>query len=242
MPANPTAPLGHPAEDTELTVEFLGTELTVHPEQTLTFGRSADLVLDGDNLFLHRVVGRFAWNGAVWILEHLGTRTRLVLRSGRTVTTVAPGGSAALLSDESTVHCDAGAARYEFAVTIDLVTVERPSPVVHGSRTVEFGWFDLNDEQFELLVALASRYVTGRDDLDQLPSNRSIAHRLGWSITKFNRKLDHLCAAAARAGVVGVSGDLGSAASQRRARLVEHAARLGMVTAADVDELGFTTL
>ena len=44
----------------ELVVEFVGDErVLTPPDEELTFGRAADLVID-DNRYLHRVLGRFA--------------------------------------------------------------------------------------------------------------------------------------------------------------------------------------
>ncbi|MGJ3403836.1 hypothetical protein [Glutamicibacter sp. Je.9.36] len=49
------------------------------------------------------------------------------------------------------------------------------------------------------------------------------AARLGWGITKFNLKLDNVCDKLDKAGVAGLRGGPGKLATNRRARLVEHA-------------------
>jgi hypothetical protein len=61
--------------------------------------------------------------------------------------------------------------------------------------------------------------------------------RLGWTLAKFNRKLDHLCEKLARSGVRGVHGDLGLLASDRRRVLVEHAVAVGLVRVDDLADL-----
>jgi hypothetical protein len=61
-----------------------------------------------------------------------------------------------------------------------------------------------------------------------------VAARLGWTLAKFNRKLDHLCVKLARAGVAGVHGDLGQLATDRRRVLVEHALEVGLVGPQDL--------
>ena len=67
------------------------------------------------------------------------------------------------------------------------------------------------------------------DQWAQIPSNRSCAAELGWSLAKFNRKLDHLCERLQRAGVRGLHGDLGLSALDRRRLLVDHAVRSGLL-------------
>jgi hypothetical protein len=70
-----------------------------------------------------------------------------------------------------------------------------------------------------------------------MPANREVAHRLGWTITKFNRKLDYLCRRLAESGVEGAFGDSGDLATNRRQVLVEHAVARRLVTVADLDDL-----
>ena len=61
-----------------------------------------------------------------------------------------------------------------------------------------------------------------------------MADRLGWTITKFNRKLDHLCAKLAREGVRGLRGGPDGLALDRRLALVDHAVDVRLVTAEDL--------
>ena len=68
----------------------------------------------------------------------------------------------------------------------------------------------------------------------QIPSSADAARRLGWTITKFNRKLDNVCSKLADAGTRGLHGGPGKLASNRRARLVEHALSTRLVTEADL--------
>ena len=66
----------------------------------------------------------------------------------------------------------------------------------------------------------------------------SAAKRLGWPLTKFNRKLDNVCEKLDRVGVRGLRGGrAGGAASNRRTALVEHAVSTLMVTAEDLPML-----
>lgn len=67
------------------------------------------------------------------------------------------------------------------------------------------------------------------DQWAPIPSNRECAAALGWTLSKFNRKLDHLCDKLHRAGVRGMRGDLGLSATDRRRVLVEHVVRSGLL-------------
>jgi hypothetical protein len=82
-------------------------------------------------------------------------------------------------------------------------------------------------------VALCEPRLRG-DTANELGTNRQIASRLGWTITKFNRKLDWLCQKYAAAGVSGLRGSSDLLARDRRLRLVEHALDAGVVTARDL--------
>jgi hypothetical protein len=66
------------------------------------------------------------------------------------------------------------------------------------------------------------------------PANAEVAHRLGWSLKKLDRKLDYLCARLSEAGVQGLRGARGGEAHDRRRRLVDHVIRTRLVTEADL--------
>jgi hypothetical protein len=53
-------------------------------------------------------------------------------------------------------------------------------------------------------------------------------------MSKYNRKLDHLCQKLDRAGVPGLYGAEGAQASDRRRALVDHAVAVGLVTVDDL--------
>jgi hypothetical protein len=67
-----------------------------------------------------------------------------------------------------------------------------------------------------------------------LPSSNGAADRLGWTVTKFNRKLDNVCDKLEKLGVRGLHGERGELASGRRSRLVEYAIATRLVTRDDL--------
>lgn len=222
-----------------LYLEFCGEDLRLEPSESLTFGRAGDLVID-DNPYLHRLVGRVTNRGGVWWLENLGRSIALAVTEldGPSGSTVGPGTSVALVHGEFAVRFSAGPARYELIGALEAhewdTDLLGPDGLA-GARTLEWGRVELNPDQHLLLVALCERRLRdpSRADLP-VPPNRERAARLGWTVTKFNRKLDHLCEKLHRAGVAGVHGGLGASAVERRRRLVEHALAVGLVTRDDL--------
>ena len=98
-------------------------------------------------------------------------------------------------------------------------------------RTATTSHIPVTPDQFALLVALATPVI--RDD--PLPTNRQTAASLEWTVTKFNRKLDGLCAKYSKAGVAGLHGSSDRLAKDRRTRLAEHVVEAGIVTQEHVD-------
>lgn len=227
-----------------LNVDFCGERHTVAPGETFTFGRAADLIVDDTNPYLHRVVGRFLWHQGVWWLENLGERVELELRTdGGAVSRLPPRvpdnrpALATLTAPRFHVTFEAGGLRYR--LDGDLVTpplAPEPPPGPAGTRTSAYGDVRLTEDEHRLVLALAEPCL--RDPAaghEALPTNREVAHELGWPITKFNRKLDYLCQRLTKAGVRGLQGGRGAEATNRRWRLVEHAIGARLVTPRDLD-------
>jgi len=70
--------------------------------------------------------------------------------------------------------------------------------------------------------------------MSEISSSAKAAERLGWTVTRFNRKLDNVCDKLDRVGVPGLRGGRGEYATNRRVRLVEHALAARLVTRADL--------
>lgn len=229
------------SEQTALIVEFVGTEHHVEPGTEFTFGRSADLIVD-DNPYLHRVVGRFVWSNGLWWLVNAGTSIalRLADTASPSYMKVAPGTQIPMSFESARLSFEAGASNYE--LTIELVTGTDDDDVTLGDHddvddaeaTTTAASLPLNAEQRLLLVALAAPSLREPGTEFDLPTNREVASSLGWTITKFNRKLDGLCRKYSSAGVSGLRGSSDLLARDRRLRLVEHVITSGVITDADL--------
>jgi hypothetical protein len=231
----------------ELTVDFVGDRHVVEPGGAFTFGRAADLVIDEENLYLHRVVGRFVWHDGLWWIENHGQHVELDVESDTGVRAhlpvreadAAPVG-APLVGSRSAIRFAVGGFRYELDAFHGGVPVPALDPLAPAGReTSQFGRVELTDDERILLAALAEPVLrdVAAAGPDRLPTNREVAARLGWSQTKFNRKLDYLCVRLAKVGVRDLQGGRGAEALNRRWRLVEHAVAARLVTVEDLAAL-----
>jgi len=93
----------------------------------------------------------------------------------------------------------------------------------------------MTPDQLRLSVAIAEPALRGDGRAaTTLPSNQEVARRLGWRLTRVNRKLDNVCQKLAAQGIRGLHGAPGQLASNRRARLVEYALAVRMVSRDDL--------
>ncbi len=194
-----------------------------------------------DNPYLHRVVGRFEHAGGAWWLRNLGRTIALTVldAGGSSSATIGPGSSAALVHARFVVAFVAGPSAYELEGTVEDADRGEDLAGVRGATsdgvTLDWGRVELNDDQRALLAVIcADRLRRPADRSAPVPSNRAAAAELGWSLAKYNRKLDHLCEKLHRAGVRGLHGDLGLLAADRRRVLVDHAVQVGLVGAEDL--------
>lgn len=223
---------------------FFIDELTVGTaDDLITFGRSGDIELDDANQYMHRIVGAFFFQDNVWWLANKSRHGHLTLvaSSGR-LTRLPPEAVSALTEQTGLLRFDAGPSTYELGWTLPgQAPLLPPMLDVYDESedaTTQFGVVPLNDEQRLLLVALSERCLRDSSaSTTDLPPNASVAHRLGWSAKKLDRKLDYLCARLAAEGVRGLRGEKGFEAIDRRSRLVEHVIGAGMVRTDDLELL-----
>jgi len=233
-----------PDDAAELRVEYCGEEYSARPGSSLTFGRSADIVID-DNRFLHRVLGELDFRHGLWWITNSGSSIAITLQdaASSSMTRLAPGVSLPLGFEAATLRFEAGGTTYE--MNLDAI---RPSGLGGdgdqtsgddddiddddddmgplSEMTTTTSNLPLTDDQFALLVALAGPTLRNEGPL---PTNRQLASSLDWTVTKFNRKLDGLCSKFTKAGVTGLHGSADRLAKDRRTRLAEHVVHAGIV-------------
>lgn len=216
-----------PEPPDSLRLEFLGETYLLAPGDDLRFGRSADLVID-ENPFMHRVVGRFVHREGVWWLQNHGTKTRLQLLDGTSGAALeaAPGEQIPVLGTTFAVRFSAGPTDYELNGSRSGSTLRLDDQGdVLGTETIDFGAVPLSPEQHLLIVVM----FDSRQRLGAIEANTVLAARLGWSIKKFNRKLDAVCDKLSRLGVPGMKGSNDRQADNRRNNLVSYAVTAELV-------------
>lgn len=219
-----------------ISVEFCGQWWHLEDGCELLIGRDADLALDEDNPFLHRRFLAVVPGGSLWWLANVGSRLTATITdgSGTLQAWLAPGGRIPLVFARTRVVFTAGPTTYELGIRSESPAFDRaPHQAALGQTTI--GAVPLTLGQKQLILALAEPLLR-RDGcgLSAVPTGAEAAARLGWAPTTFNRKLDNVCDKLDRLGVRGLRGGPGRLASNRRARLVEHAVLTRLVTIADL--------
>jgi hypothetical protein len=218
-----------------LRVQFCDEWTTLTADQTFTIGRDADLVVD-ENPYLHRRFLELRWEQLWWLTNTGGQLSATVSDSdGGVQAWLAPGAHLPIVFGTTTVRFTAGPTRYELTLHLDDPPLSVTQSARHDDGTTTVGRVSLTQDQFLLVLALAEPALRGADAApSSLPSSADAAARLAWPLTKFNRKLDNVCQKLARNGVQGLHGGPDRLASNRRARLVEYALAVRLVTPADL--------
>ncbi|MEE9414728.1 MAG: hypothetical protein V3V01_05540 [Acidimicrobiales bacterium] len=218
----------------ELWIDFIDEAHLVPCDETLSFGRQGDIVLDESNVYLHRQAGDFVYFDHGWWLRNQSSQAEMLVRTadGRR-TTVPPETSHQLSQSQGVVQFQFGVSNYELEWRLEggPSAPEMPAPQpLSGAETHTFGVVRINDEQRVMLVALSEPRLRNPDQRSpSLPANAEVAHRLGWTLRKFDRKLDYVCRRLSEAGVPGLRGERGHEAADRRVNLVEHMIRIGAI-------------
>lgn len=224
-----------------LSVDFIGEVYHPDRKRTFTIGRDADLTIDDANPLLHRRFLSLTHARGLWWINNIGSQLTATVShdEGRVQAWLAPGASMPIVFPHTVVWFTAGSTTYEFEVHLaeSLFTPVGAEAAAHQGEATD-GRISLTPEQ-KLLVVVLCEDVLRRGDrgAGSVPQSADAAARLGWSVTKFNRKLDAVCSKLADVGVRGLHGGPTRLASSRKARLVEYAMASRLVTAADLDLL-----
>ncbi len=232
-----------------LLVDFVDERYEAEPDQEITFGRAAVVTIDEGNEFMSRIVGSFVFHQGSWWLQNRSSNAPLtvVADSGRQAV-LPPDTSDPLTAAGGRVRFRAGKSNYELRFELANPPTEPGRPVNDRDRaeddnadgpaakaTVEFGVVPLNAEQRAMLAAFATSWLLDPGaEHHELPANADVAHQLGWSLKKLDRKLDYLCARLSEAGVQGLRGEKGVEATDRRRHLVEHVLTARLISADDL--------
>jgi len=219
-----------------VTVEFAGEYFPVDPDGRFIVGREGNLEID-ENLFLHRHFLEISNAGGLWWLENVGSRLSATVTdtAGGVQAWLSPGARLPLVFERTTVVFSAGPTTYELIIHSDEPTFRATRRDHEGEGLSTIGDVPLTASQKLLILALAEPQLR-RDGtgMSEIPTSAKAAERLGWTVTRFNRKLDNVCDKLDRIGVPGMRGGQRTFATNRRARLVEHAIASRLVSRADL--------
>lgn len=231
-------------------VVFCGEDYVVRRDQGLTIGRSGDIEVD-DNPYLHRTFLTISHENDFWWLTNTGsTLTATVAdEDGLFQAWLNPGARIPLAMRKLIVWFTAGPTTYDFEVHVASPAFKSVTGDGHGKAPklepddaeadATVGRVSLTPDQKLLILSLCEPFLLRREaGTSQIPSSANAAERLGWTLTRFNRKLDNVCQKLADAGTRGLHGGVGNLASNRKSRLVEHALSTKLVTEDDLQLLG----
>jgi hypothetical protein len=224
-----------------LTIDFCGERTEVPEDGWLTLGREGDIEID-DNPYLHRRFLQVGNSEGLWWVVNAGDQLSATVSDsdGRVQAWLAPGARLPVVFEHTIVRFTAGPSTYELELHMEDPVFAEPAvgPESTGDTTV--GLMPFTKDQRLLILALAEPLLR-RDGFGSasIPSSGDAAQRLGWTTTKFNRKLDNVCQKLANVGVHGLHGAPGELASNRRSRLVEYALSVRLVTPDDLADLDF---
>ena len=223
----------------ELAIDFCGEWHEPKDDGPFNIGREGDLEVD-DNPYLHRSFLHVEHDAGLWWLRNVGSTLTATVAdpSGAFQAWLAPGARIPLAFERLTVWFTAGPTTYDFDILVanpSFMSIDHDVLVPQTGGETTVGRVSLTPDQKLLIVAMCEDFLR-RSGAGQgtIPSSAAAAARLGWKVTRFNRKLDNVCQKLADAGIRGLHGGPGKLASNRKSRLVEHALSTRMVTEDDL--------
>lgn len=217
-------------------VEFCGEMYELDASRPFYVGRDADLVVD-DNPFLHRRFLQFDRSNGFWWIANVGSRLAATVSDieGRMQAWLAPEARLPIVFPQISILFTAGPTTYEVEFSTDEAVYTPPAVDEPSDGTTTTGRATLTPDQRLLLLALAEPMLRrGVRGAASVPASSEVASRLGWTLTKLNRKLDSVCEKLERIGVAGLHGGPERLAVNRKARLAEYALAARLVRQEDL--------
>ncbi|MCL2470134.1 MAG: hypothetical protein FWF25_00115 [Propionibacteriaceae bacterium] len=224
------------AEESTVRIEFEGRTHVVSPGQVFDIGREADMVLDA-NPYLHRRFLRLVYEYDLWWLVNIGGTTAATVYDRKTSLQawLGPSTRLPLVFGSVDVVFTAGPCTYQIHLVNEIPLWQEGigTATAESGTTIDgVGW---TMAQRLAVVALAEPALRREGfGMIHVPSNADAADRIGWSVKRYEKKIDNICMKLDNLGVDGMRGGVRQHASGRRSRLVEWAVSTGFVTAEDL--------
>lgn len=167
-----------------MAVTFLNGVTELGREDSVSFGRDADICVDELNTSLHRVAGRVFERDGWWYLENLGSRMDLVLsQTGSSRSTLLPSGMTCTLIDQHwTVRFTAGPCSYELTGSLShapLRAHEPGSSLQPETSSPRLLPVDFSQTEREVLLVLCQLHPAYQGQKGVVPADKEIASVLG---------------------------------------------------------------
>jgi hypothetical protein len=228
-----------PASTEAARVDFCGEQFPVPASKPLMIGREGDLAID-DNPYLHRRFLELAFQGELLWLSNVGSATTVTVSDadGLAQSWLSPGASVPIVFPKTVLWFTAGPTTYELEVLLDNAPFVPSREAQPGEGETTSGRVTFTPDQRLLILALAEDILRrGTGGSGSIPPSAAAAARLGWTTTRFNRKLDNVCEKLSRLGVRGLVAEGDRPATNRRSRLVEYALASQLVRRTDLQWL-----
>src|SRR5690606_4739771 len=126
---------------------------------------------------------------------------------GRVQAWLSPGARLPVVFHATSVIFTAGPTTYELSVFADAPKFTETGVSHSDAGVTTMGSVSFTPTQHLLMVSLAEPMLRREGaGMSEIPSSAQAAERLGWNVTRFNRKLDNVCEKLDRAGVPGLRG------------------------------------
>jgi hypothetical protein len=228
-----------PVEALSAAVDFCGEEFEIPAAGLLTIGREGDIAID-DNPYLHRRFLELSFHSGLLWLANVGSAMTATVSDaqGLAQSWLSPGAGVPIVFPRTILWFTAGPTTYELEISLSGAPFAPNTEIHQGDGETTSGRVSFTPDQRLLILALAEDILRrGGRGSGSIPPSATAAERLGWTTTKFNRKLDNVCEKLSRLGVRGLVSQGDRAASNRRARLVEYSLASRLVTQADLQWL-----
>ncbi len=218
-----------------LELEFCDEWTRIESPGPFTIGRDSNLSVD-DNPYLHRVFLSLEWD-RYWWLRNVGSRLTATINDGEGTMNawLAPAATLPILFRRTEVRFTAGATNYCLAIHLGEAPLVTSGTTMHLDGSTTLRPIALSDNQRRCVLALAEPALNrSATTTSRIPTSAEAADRLGWTLSAFNRQLDTVCQKLTDGGVRGLHGGTERLATGRRARLVEYALAVRLVTPTDL--------
>lgn len=179
------------------------------PEETVTFGRSAEcsICLDPEDVSISRRAGSLECENGTWWLTNRSSVRPLSIVDDLGFRTVLPPGRRAAVESPTRVVVDGTRTSHTLRIEVSVAQVALPDPPPPGAPTAVGEEVLISPADRLAMVALFAGYLDDPPRYDPHPkSYAAAAARLGWPRTTLVKRIEYLRTRLTDAGVPNLTG------------------------------------